>query len=144
MLALSSCSSATQWGVTELPCRDLWILEGQGIYCNRLDLSHSSFFRWNEKSEAPQMRKVTFIKCLVNHRDHPQIGVRSGFPGCFVNKLVRLIFISPGQLSICRLRLYKAQVANTRPTGQIRPYTLFYSPGTLFLPGGSAKLLAPS
>lgn len=46
-----------------------------------------------EKSEAPQMRKGTFIKCLVNHRDHPQSGVGCGFLGGLVNKLIRLTFI---------------------------------------------------
>ena len=37
-----------------------------------------------------------------------------------------------------------ARAADTRPAGRIRPSTLFYSPGSLFLPGGSAELLAPS
>lgn len=41
MLAVSTVSSATQLGVTELPCRDLGVLEGQRIHCNRLDLFHS-------------------------------------------------------------------------------------------------------
>ena len=38
----------------------------------------------------------------------------------------------------------RPQVANTRPAGRIRPSTLFYPAGTLFLPKGSAKLFAPS
>ena len=38
---------------------------------------------------------------------------------------------------------YRAQGANTRPAGGIRPSTLFY-PAQHLLPGGSTELLAPS
>ena len=38
----------------------------------------------------------------------------------------------------------RPQVANTGPAHGIQPSTLFYPPGTLFLPGGSTQLLAPS
>ena len=38
----------------------------------------------------------------------------------------------------------RSQGANTRPAGRIRPSTLFYPAGTLFLPGSSTELLAPS
>ena len=38
----------------------------------------------------------------------------------------------------------RAQAANTRPIGQTRPSTLFHPASTLFPPGGSPELLAPS
>lgn len=53
-------------------------------------------------------------------------------------KLLNLIML------LCSSQWPNAQGANTRPEGWIWPSMWFYPASTLFLPGGSIELLAPS